>query len=322
MDITSQWFNYLHTQRKLSQQVIKLAGLDVYDDKLKIPVYSIDGQYIFSKYRKAPWDTSNSPKYQYEKGATVSLYGADHISDNVVITEGELDTLTLISCGFNACSSTGGALSFQESWTHLFDGKNVTILYDNDEAGIKGAVKVAFMLHNFTYRWVPPRYGKDVSDVLMTYDEETLKVLMRNPENALEVSIPELKTKKAIREYRRTLFQMVRGMSTGSIGTLFIRAMIVELSMRLAERKKRTVPHVDGGDKERANAYPIENIIKVNRDGFALCVAHDERTPSLKVYKDNHAYCFGGCGKRFDAIAIAMAVWNIDFKSAVERLTK
>lgn len=323
MDNTSQWFNYLHTQRKLSHQVIKLAGLDVYNGKLKIPVYDIEGKYIFSKYRKAPWDTSNSPKYQYEQGATVSLYGIDHLSDNVVITEGELDTLALISCGFNACSSTGGSLTFQESWAHLFHGKNVTILYDNDEAGIRGAVKAAFILRKFTYRWVQPRMGKDVSDILINYDIETLKDVMVD-ENKLEFDIPDLTKKKDMAAYRTYLRGWSRTMTNGSIGYKFIWEMINVLNQRLATRKvsKKKVLYTVGTDVERARQYPIENIIEVSRDGFALCVGHNEKTPSLKVYSDNHAYCFGQCGKRFDAIDIAMAKWNCDFKKAVERLNQ
>lgn len=323
MDITSQWFNYLHTQRKLTQEVIRMSGLDIYQGRLKIPVYDENGNYKFSKFRKAPWEENDEPKYKYEFGSSVSLYGIDHIGDDMVICEGELDALALLSCGFNACTSTGGAMTFRQEWVELFNGRRVTIMFDNDDAGIRGAVKTAFMFRKFTYRWVPPRYGKDISDVLINYDTEMLKVLMRNPENALEFDIPELNTKKAMHEYMQELKRQARSMTSGSIGTLFIRAMIVELSTQLASRKKRshTTP-IDGSDKEKANAYPIENLIEVNRDGFALCVAHQEKTPSLKVYKDNHAYCFGGCGKRFDAIAIAMAVWNVDFKEAVKRLNQ
>lgn len=321
MDITSQWFNYLHTQRKLSHDVIRMAGLDVYDGRLKIPVYDEDGNYKFSKYRKAPWEESDAPKYKYEFGSSVSLYGVDHIGDDVVICEGELDALALLSCGFNACTSTGGAMTFRKEWVPLFDGRNVTIMFDNDEAGIRGAVKTAFMFKRFTYRWVPPRYGKDVSDVLINYDEEMLKVLMRNPDNAIDFEIPDFKTKKEILEYRRTLVSRARSMTTGSIGTHFIRAMIVDLSLRLAERKRKPLQKIDGTELERAKAYPIENLIKVNRDGFASCPFHNEKTGSMKVYKDNHAYCFG-CSKRADSVAVAMQVWNCDFKSAVERLTK
>jgi DNA primase len=322
MDITTQWFNYLHTQRKLSQQVISLAGLDVYNGRLKIPVYDEDGNYKFSKFRKAPWDESDEPKYKYEFGASVSLYGANKIGKNIVICEGELDVLALLSCGFSACTSTGGAMSFQKEWVPLFKDSNVTIMFDNDDAGIKGAVKTGFMFKKFTYRWVPPRFGKDVSDVLINDDEDTLKAIMENKECALDFDIPELKTKKEMHEYRRQLKYQVRDMTHGNIGALFIRAMVVELSTKLAERKRKPLQHVEGTDVEKARAYPIENIIEVNRDGFALCPFHTEKSPSFKIYKDNHAYCFGGCGRRADSIDVARQVWGLDFKNAVERLIK
>jgi len=202
MDITSQWFNYLHTQRKLTQDVIRMSGLDVYQGRLKIPVYDENGNYKFSKFRKAPWEENDEPKYKYEFGSSVSLYGIDHIGDDMVICEGELDALALLSCGFNACTSTGGAMTFRQEWVELFDGRNVTIMFDNDEAGIRGAVKTAFMFKKFTYRWVPPRFGKDASDVLINYDQEMLKVLMRSPENKLDIEIPNFKTKK---EMMRTI---------------------------------------------------------------------------------------------------------------------
>lgn len=323
MDNTSQWYNYLHTQRKLSQEVIRNAGLDVHGGRLKIPVYDVDGNIKFSKYRKAPWEENDEPKYKYEFGSSVSLYGIDHIGPEMVVCEGELDALALLSCGFNACTSTGGAMTFRSEWVPLFDNSKVTIMFDNDETGIKGAVKAGFLFRDFIYRWVPPRFGKDASDVLINYDQEMLKVLMRSEENKVEVHVPDISTKKLLREYRKELIQQVRRMTTGSIGSVFLRAMIVELSVRINEKKK--VHHqtpLDGSDKEKANTYPIENLIKVGRDGFAICPFHQEKTGSLMVYKDNHAYCFGGCQKRYDAIAIAMQVWGVDFKSALERLTK
>lgn len=320
MDNTSQWFNYLHTQRKLSQAVIKMAGLDVYQDRLKIPVYDKDGNYKFSKFRKAPWDTSDTPKYKYEFGSSVSLYGIDHLGDDIVICEGELDALALLSCGFNACTSTGGSMTFQEEWAPLFDDKNVTIMYDNDEAGIRGAVKTAFIIKKFTYRWVPPRLGKDVSDVLINYDEEMLKTLMRD-ENKLEFNIPDLSKRKDLLAYRTHLREWSRSMTNGSIGYKFIWEIINELNQRLATRKMKRVPQgFEGDDVARARQYPIENIIEV-RNGFAKCPFHNEKTASLKVYNDNHAFCFG-CHKRADSIELAKVVWGLDFKSAVERLAK
>lgn len=321
MDNTSQWFNYLHTERKLTHEIIKVAGLDVVNGLLKIPIYNRDGQVIFSKYRKAPWDITDTPKYQYEKGAKVSLYGIDHISDNMIITEGELDALSLLSCGFNACTSTGGAMSFQEEWVKLFDKRGVTIMFDNDEAGIKGAVRTGFMFRKFTYRWVPPRYGKDISDVLSVFGVDTVKVMMHGTENRLQIDIPNIEKKKDMEQYRRELKEQARNMTAGSIGTLFLRAMILELTLRInGFNKKKVHRSIDSTNVERARKFPIENIVKVDRMGFTICPFHPEKTASMRVYPDNHAYCFG-CNKRADAIDMAMVTWNVGFNEALKRLS-
>jgi len=327
MDITNNWFNYLHTKRKLSRDIIKMSGLEVRNDLLQIPIYDIDGKLLFSKYRKAPWDTSNTAKYQYDCGGKVALYGIDHLNSGVIICEGELDCLALLTCGFNACSSTGGAMSFQKEWAPLFKDWIPTVMFDNDDTGIKGAVRTAFILKNVVFRGVPFNYGKDISDVLQNYGEEKVKEIMNSSNNCLIVSVPDLSLKKNMLEYRRILKEDLRKLPTGSIVQKFLWAMVVELTgmISAATQKRRKVVRPENNDEiVRARAYPIENLIKVDR-WVATCPFHtngQEKTPSLHIYQDNHAYCFGGCRKRFDAIDIAMAVHNMKFPEAVKFLNK
>lgn len=321
MDITSRWFNYLHTQRKLTSEVIHLAALEEVNGLLKIPIFDAESHFIFSKYRKAPWDTTSTPKYQYDKGAKVALYGADHMTSDIVITEGELDTLSLINCGFNACSSTGGALSFQEAWAPLFENKNITLLFDNDETGIKGAVKTALILKNVLFRWIPPVYGKDVSDVLSNYGEEKVQELMKDGSNVIDVCVPPIHQKKAYIAYRRHLKEKVRTMSTGSIGSIFIRTLINELSIEIRHFQKPKHHASHGDEVARAKQYPVQYLLKV-QNRKAVCPFHDEKTGSLHVYPDNHTFCFGACNKAYDAIAIAMKVHGWTFKEAVRELSK
>jgi hypothetical protein len=69
-----------------------------------------------------------------------------------------------------------------------------------------------------------------------------------------------------------------------------------------------------------AKAVPIETLIQIRKDGFANCIWHNEKSPSMKYYKrDNSVHCFG-CGKGGDSIEVAMVVWGVDFKTAVARL--
>ena len=89
---------------------------------------------------------------------------------------------------------------------------------------------------------------------------------------------------------------------------------------QIKKKEQKTAESQDAIDiVARARQYPIDNLIKVNNDGFALCIYHNEKTPSMKVYEDNHAFAFC-CGKKIDSIDIVMEKLNCTFKEAVKRL--
>lgn len=71
-------------------------------------------------------------------------------------------------------------------------------------------------------------------------------------------------------------------------------------------------------DVEKAREYPITDLVSFTRSGFAKCLWHDEKTPSMKRYK-NHVYCFG-CHKYGDVIDVMMKLEGLDFKDSVRRL--
>lgn len=76
----------------------------------------------------------------------------------------------------------------------------------------------------------------------------------------------------------------------------------------------------DDPNIERAKDYPIDELMEFRR-GFALCPFHNEKTASFKYYKEtNTGHCFG-CGKSADAIDVAMAVWQVDFPTALGKLS-
>ncbi len=58
--------------------------------------------------------------------------------------------------------------------------------------------------------------------------------------------------------------------------------------------------------------------IKLNKNGFACCPFHAEKTPSFKVYNDRKKYHCFGCGKGGDVITFYMEYHNADFKEALK----
>jgi hypothetical protein len=69
----------------------------------------------------------------------------------------------------------------------------------------------------------------------------------------------------------------------------------------------------------RAKEYPLKDLLSVNRAGFALCPFHKEKTPSMKIFKDNRYHCFS-CGADGDSIDFLMKRDQVDFINAVKKL--
>ena len=69
-----------------------------------------------------------------------------------------------------------------------------------------------------------------------------------------------------------------------------------------------------------AKQIPIDDIIDVDSHGLANCIWHNERTPSMKYYRDqNTVYCFG-CQKYGDSIEVYRHLHDLDFLPAVKQL--
>ncbi len=117
---------------------------------ITIPIPDIYGAFRFFKLRQDP--SAGSDKITYPKGVEAQIYGWEtltNLNNPLVICEGELDRLALLSKGIAAITSTHGAMTFKQEWCEkVRKGKKIYICYDNDEAGKKGAEKVAKMVEN------------------------------------------------------------------------------------------------------------------------------------------------------------------------------
>lgn len=63
----------------------------------------------------------------------------------------------------------------------------------------------------------------------------------------------------------------------------------------------------------------IEGII-VNRGGSAICPFHDDKRPSMRIYRD-HFHCFA-CGAHGDVIDYYQLRYNMTFLEAIEAIVK
>jgi len=144
---------------------------------ITIPVLNEEG-YQFFKLRQDPQDGND--KITYPSGKQSQLYGMyAPEGDDLILCEGELDTLALITQGYFALTSTHGAGTFKEEWidSDMQNAGRIFVCFDNDEAGHNGSEKVLKMFDN---NRIDPIYqvtlpeevgdGGDITDYLIKLD--------------------------------------------------------------------------------------------------------------------------------------------------------
>jgi DNA primase len=144
---------------------------------ITIPIKDIDGNFVFFKLRQDP--NEGDEKITYPKGIEAQIYGWETLinaNNLLVICEGELDRLALLSKNIPAITSTHGAMTFKDEWCEkVGKGRKIYICFDNDEAGKKGAERVAKMVENGgnkTYIITLPQEvgeGGDITDYLVKF---------------------------------------------------------------------------------------------------------------------------------------------------------
>lgn len=293
------------TENVLSLFRVSTGQHHILGECIHIPIADSEGTIIFKKYRRSPF-SEGGDKYLYDTGSRAQLYGW-HLAKKhprVLVCEGELDALLAWSHNIPAVSSTGGAMTFTSDWAQLLAEKEVIIAYDNDDAGAKGAVRTLGLIPHAKVLQIPDMPNiKDLTDYAMAGGD--LHELLDTA-----VAYTSLEQVKEDRGRRIAMFQSVR----------FHDAYIsVHTPCEYVVPKKRE----NAGAIERAKEYPIPAMVKLGANHKALCLWHNEKTPSLHYYeKSNTCYCFGGCGRSFDAIDVYRAIHNCSFTHAVSELNK
>lgn len=326
--------DWLHA-RGISDEVIKFSQIhyDVERDEIAIPIFDKHGTFLFNKYRRAPWNTEG-PKYRYESGSTAQLYNASYLeleaTKNVIIAEGELDCLLLLSRGFNAVSSTGGSGTFLPEWASLFSGKNVFICYDTDDAGIKGTYKVQGILPDAKVIWLPK--GKDVTEFFLTaeFPNTTFENLLYSARsytapkdidwNAKRTPIKDvIRANEQASDFILHSIDMAKQEGRPFHPLEILLAHYVERNEADRQRYKYVAARLqNGGSKiSEAKKVPITQFLEFPYTKTICCIWHEETTPSMHYYDhQNVVKCFG-CDKRGDVIDVVMQLRKVGLPEAV-----
>lgn len=155
--------------RGLNDSTIKMFQLGWTGEYFAIPLFK-DG--IFKNFQLRRDYPEKRIRYLYRLGERY-FFNEDIFRlfdfDEVIITEGPVDCMRLFQEGFYAVSHTMGAFGWDLRWNPLFDRiKRIYVLYDNDPAGLYGAINLAKHLGEWRTRiytfWDFDKRGYDVVD--------------------------------------------------------------------------------------------------------------------------------------------------------------
>jgi len=191
---------FLREHRGLTKEVIDSYKIGWCEEKERftIPI-PWQGKYINVRL----YHPDRNPKIlPISSDRSIQLFPEDQLEgDEIWLCEGELDALCAISHGLAAVSVTAGAGSWKEQFTPRFKGKKVYIVYDCDEAGRKGAKKIAEILSRVAQVKVVDlglKEGEDLTNWFVDYgkSKEDLEQLANRTPIFEKLSKPE----QALRE--------------------------------------------------------------------------------------------------------------------------
>ncbi|MFH0853440.1 MAG: toprim domain-containing protein [bacterium] len=148
---------------------------------ITIPIKDSVGNYIYFKLRQDP--TLGDRKMTSQSKIKAQLYdwqAVESADGTLVICEGELDRLLLVSRGVNAVTGTHGAPTFSGEWIdYILQNKKIKKIYvcfDYDKAGREGAERLAGLLNSegnvdVYIVALPPEVGEhgDVTNYFMNF---------------------------------------------------------------------------------------------------------------------------------------------------------
>ncbi len=285
--------------RGILDAVIDLHLLGWDGQRITIPIFDRDGRLAFFKLAKDPDDPAPGPKMMTSPGASADLYGWERARAKpcrILICEGEFDRLVLESNGLAAVTSTGGAGVFRQEWADEFAPiPEVYVCFDRDEAGRKGALRVARMIPQTRIVDLPDEVGPggDVTDwfVRLRHSREDFLRLM-------EVAQPAVPEEPAAEPIPK---KPPRGQSSSDTDEIARVKSLVTL-------------------EDLAGRYVTLRASGQNLVG--RCPFHEDRVPSLVIYPPSQTFHCFGCQAHGDVIAFLMRAEHLTFPETLRVLRK
>lgn len=163
-------YDYLTEARGIHPSVAEYASWEESGAEYVIPYFDAQGRRRTERYH----NPRGKPKYRSKTGSARHLYCVENVRfPAIVLCEGEIDTLSVLSVGLKGVG-VPGANGFFRPWTHLIEhADDIAIAFDGDAAGREAATKLKGLLPQA--RIVTPDSDLDLNDILRDEGAEALK---------------------------------------------------------------------------------------------------------------------------------------------------
>ena len=190
---TTPAIDYLHGKRGISVEVInryEIVTKKDDDNILVFPFYDDDGFLTMIKYRAI--DSSKSKNKEWsETGMKSILFGIKQCVDfqRLIITEGQIDSLSVATAGFNNCCSvpTGknGMRWVPHNWDWIKKFSEILVFgdYENDSMTLLPEITARFISTETKILAVRPedyRGCKDANELLLKYGADAIRDAIKN----------------------------------------------------------------------------------------------------------------------------------------------
>jgi twinkle protein len=274
--------DYLTRVRQLAPETIdafKVAATKE-DDAIIFP-FLRDGELVNVKHLALARDPNGKKRTWQASNAEPCLFGWDLIPDDtksIVITEGEIDAMSLYQYGFPALSVNQGAGNHQwidTDFDRLERFQDIFLWFDNDDAGQKGAREVAARLGIERCRIVGHRL-KDANEALQQgVDRDEI---IETVAAAKRIEPADLRTPLS---YVEEVVAMFAGPSIATTGaTLPWPGLQDRIRLRPAELSVWT--GINGHGKSDLLGHVMVDLIK---QGERVCVFSGETMPRKLLYR-------------------------------------
>lgn len=174
-DILYRYF----AKRSIPKEIVDYYNVGINDNKEIIFKYTRDGELINIKYRT---NLGNGKKsFRQEKDTESILFGIDQVTqrDYIILTEGEMDTLSWATVGLESVSVPNGACEKNLTWLdNCYDWLSKFSTYyicgDNDDAGQKMVANLSERLDKSRIKVIRFNQEKDDVNTVLCRDKEEL----------------------------------------------------------------------------------------------------------------------------------------------------